>query len=700
MSDEVDHQKDPHWRNNLSSLPRGLPAIVLLLICVVTAERFWWELQHFRSPGVLFFRIAIVGVVALFLTTLYCGFKLQLLIWKDFPRLEISAAGLVIVVLLLYEPLAFLVVAALCLSCYALGLELISKLNLRLDSTLEMALLSTGLGLGLLTIALFFIGLPGGYYPVVFVVVFSAFLAVGRFHIFRIVAALHKGWRSWVFQAAPLEPMAKLGSIFAAIFILIALPVILVPSLAFDVLRYHLPAVRLYSLGHKLVPVPFSDYSYYPQGVEVLMTAAYSLGKQAAAQMVTPAISLLSILAIYRILRNCEYAHGAALTGVVCAFSIPFVHWSGAVAKNDSALSMYQSLSLLCVLRWQRTRSSVWILLGAFFLGCSFGVKQVALFGAIPLAAFFFYGAAADKRWVRTTVLLLVVILLSGTLWQTRTFLLTGNPVYPEGVGLAVNATFAEHHDTPIGVLKRYLTLPWRTLWEARDSFESPLKNPSGIVLLVLGPVWLFMRRRAPNRAEQICLLFCLIYLAYWGTVLTVIRYAILPVCILAGLSGARLFELSARSTGVSKVALCSVLVYCEIFALCGVIIVEWNVPQFRFLAHLTDKNGYLTEALATYPSVHMLEGVVKPGDRVFGINNCSAMYAPAAAQFDCVLEPSHEPGKLLALSNRILKQQYRFVIMKPGPEQTFIAERLQGRFAMVPILINPDFSVYRIEES
>ena len=695
----MDHLALREWFGRGRRLSQRLCLAAILTLCLLTAGRLFWQLEHFRNLGPVFYPCAVFVFVILFLASAWysAGFSSFLRGVANSLRPAILLL-LVPIILALYAPGSTAVVASVFLACYSFGFELLCRLHLTSDSSLEKIVLSTGLGLGVLTFALFLIGLAHAFYPVVFGLLLLVFAIVGQAHIRRAATQFKLARQLWAFRLSDARPMAGIAWLFATILILCALPVIIAPSIAFDVLRYHLPAARFYSLGHSLIPVPLSDYSYYPQGMEVLMTMAYSLSGQVAAQMITPAVTALFTVVVYRILRRCQFSPAAALTGVVCAFSLPFVHWSGAVAKNDSALGMYQALSVLCVLQWHQSRKLNWVLLGAFFLGSSFGIKHVALFGAVPLAALFLYAAVSQKRWIRATLLLGAVLVVSGTFWQMRTFLLTGSPVYPEGTFRVIATSVVVHHDSFTGSIWRYLSVPWEVLWAGQRSFESPLLNPSGIVLLVLAPVWLFVRRLKPNRAEQICLGFSLAYLLYWCTAVVMVRYAIFPLCLLAGLSGARLYILSAEASWPGRVVLCSAFAYCEIFSLTGIMIIELNVPQLRFLAGRIDQHQYLREALQTYDSLTSLAAVTKPGDRVLGIENCSAFYAPENVEFNCVLVNDAASRRDSDLGNRLRQDHYRFVVSKNGPKEAAVLELLESNTRTTRLGMDQNFSVYRID--
>ena len=104
----------------------------------------------------------------------------------------------------------------------------------------------------------------------------------------------------------------------------------------------HLPSAMFYSAKQALVPLAGLDYSYFPQGFEVLMTAAHLFAGQAAAQMISPTFFGLTAFFVFVVARECGLARAPAIAATIFGTSIPFLHWTGSVAKNDIALALFQ----------------------------------------------------------------------------------------------------------------------------------------------------------------------------------------------------------------------------------------------------------------------------------------------------------------------------------------------------------------------
>lgn len=605
-------------------------------------------------------------------------------------RYEPAAFVLPLLAGLIYQTRATLVVAWIMVAAYALGWSVLDRAGLLAASPVEAMALPAGVGLALLSIATFFLGLAHGYYPSVFALLLVTLCATCLRGVPALWKALQSLLRAWREAAELRDGFATLGLAFGIVFAAAASMVVLAPSLAFDVLRYHLVEVMVYNARHALVIAPFLDIGYNPQNSELLMTLAYSLGGQPAAQMTPPLFFALALLMTFAMARRTGAGRLGAATGTLFAGTIPFLHWTGSVAKNDLVLAFYLLAALYAYLRWQESEKFAWILLGAFFVAAAAGVKPTVVFGLPPLAIFYFLAAwRQPKRW-RAIALLAAIFALFGLYWYVRAWLLTGNPVYPFALRAAVS-TAAGRTGQPASPLL-YLQLPWRLHFAGQNYFASPLANPLGVFFVLFVPVWFLLRRRA-HRAQRTCLVFAAGYLVYWAIADPDLRFACAPILLLAALTGSRLVALYEASRPWAKKFVVAAAAYCLSFALAATLIVEVNAPQFRLFAGKLDSRGYLRQALVTYPSLEYLATQTAPGDRVLSAGNESAAYAPDPAGFDCF---SLRVGGNFwpTLEQRARQDGSRFLISPAAagnPPQSMRAEMLYR---------DPAFFVYRLPQA
>jgi len=434
--------------------------------------------------------------------------------------------------------------------------------------------------------------------------------------------------------------------VFAFVAAVCALMLALAPTVAFDPVAMHLPSIQFYTLTHALGPVPGIQYSYYPQGFEMLWTLAYALAGQAGAQMISALFFPIFLMILARLARACGLDHGAAVLAVVCAATLPFLNWSGSAMKNDLALGLFELLALYSFVRWLDDRNFRWILAAAFFLSQAFSVKHVALFGAIPLFLLFGYAVWQQPERVRAAAIVAAILLVFGAHWIVRAYLLTGNPVAPAALGDAAGQ-IGQHPPTLVTRAVRLVRTPWHVLFHGGDTFESPLPNPAGLLFFAFAPLALLGGRVRPKTAAQIaCLIFAGVYLLYWALILVKVRYAIAAFGLLAVLVAAwmKSFYDSRGAGRMVKLSLIGAETYCLLIALMGLMIVDLNGPQLSYFAGRLDKPGYLRAAMHAYGAVEFLDRAHTDRAPVFGVENLARAYAPDPFDFQAMWCPSDAP--------------------------------------------------------
>ncbi len=596
-----------------------------------------WQLDYFKSPGPQFHRIALLFLPGLALVAWIYSFVRKKGCWKYEPT---ALAVLAAAALLRYEPAAALTVAAFFLACSVLGRAALAGVGLKLTEPVERIAFGFAAGCGVMISALFVLGLAGLFYRGVFIAMLVLPAAIFWRKIPEVLSDFHTLQRRWRDSPGLAHPIAGVAMVFAFLATVCTLMVMLVPSIIVDPVFLHLPSVQYYSLQHALKPVPGIDYSYFPQGIETIWTLVYSLAGQPAAQMISALFFLIFLMTLFRLARECGLDHTAAIAGVVWAGTIPFLHWSGSVMKNDLALGLFELLALYAFVRWLDHRNSGWnfrwILVGTFFIAQAFGVKHVALFGSVPLVLLYSYAVwRQPRRWVSATTVIALLFVVGGC-WAARAYVLTGNPVAPEHLRAAGKPLDIREKSVATRAV-RYAEVPRDLIFNGERSFESPLKSPAGILLFAFAPLLVLAGSWRPRTGAQwACVLFTVIYLLYWAFILLKVRYAIPPFACLGLLMAALMKRFyDAQRWRIVGLSLIAVETFALVFAVMGLMIIEVNGPQFAYFAGRLDKPGYLRAAMRTYGSVDYLKHSAGAGASVFGVDNFSRAYAPDPWKFD-----------------------------------------------------------------
>jgi hypothetical protein len=612
-------------------------------MAALTFGVFRWHLEYFRSPGLQFYRMVLLFVPALTLAAWLYSAVRRTALWKWEPyALSVLIAGACLV----YEPRAAAVIAVAFLTFNVIGRVAFRRLKLKLADPLERLTLSFGAGAGLLSVTLVVLGILRLFYAPVFLALLLVPLLLFRRDTQQTVLDVHALFVRWRTSPAIRHPLTGIAIVFGFVAAVCALMLALAPSVAFDPVAMHLPSIQFYAQTHALRIVPGIDYSYYPQGFEMLWTLAYVLAGQPGAQLMSALFFPLFLMLLARLARRCGLDHGATVLAVVCAATLPFLHWSGGAMKNDLALALFELLALYSFLLWLEDRNFRWIVAGAFFLSQAFSVKYVALFGAVPLVLLLGYAIRRQPKPWRAAIIVFAILVVFGTPWLVRAYLLTGNPVAPARLAAATGAV-GRNPPTPAQELVNFIQAPWHVLFQGVDTFESPLPNPAGLLFFVFAPLALLGGRIRPKTSAQAaCLVFAGVYLLYWSWVLVMVRYAIAAFALLAVLFAAWMKGFyDAREGGLAiKLSLLGAETYCLLIALMGLMIVGINGPQISYFAGRLDKPGYLRAAMQAYGAVEYLDQAHTGHASVLGVEDLARAYAPDPFHFQAMWCPKTIP--------------------------------------------------------
>jgi hypothetical protein len=597
---------------------------------------------------------------------------------RGFWRIEPIVLPILFVLLCtIYSPAAVAVTTWMLAAAFATGRFATGRFGIQADLAL-----STLAGLGIFSLLLFVLGLSHAFYSWVFALMFTIPLVLWWRSFGELATEFQAMRAGWLSDEDTTSPQVSVAIFSAIILALISATTSLTPAWNGDTIQFHLPLIRVFLSAHALTVPAAIPYGYFPQGFEVLATAVYALAGQAAAQLVNPLFFCLAILLLYRIARASGISRSWALVGLVLGVSTPFVHWSGSVTKNDFPMAAYELGALLCFFHWLETRLFRWILLSGFFIAMSFGVKYVAIFGAVPWSLACMYSLRRQPWRFSRSVSLAAVVLVLGLCWPARTYLATGHPFFPVSSSdtvTSLNQTNAQR-----------LLAAVDTHFHGRDQFESPTQNPMGIALLLLAPLWLIPRPRGrPRRTEAVLWLFVILYYPFWAYEWSILRYAIAPVLLLAVLGAARLARfprwIAITAMGASL-----------LFSLPVVIVIEMAPAQIPLFLKQIDRATFLRRTLAPYGAVEFLEQHATASDSIASIGNLAAAYAPNPANFHLVYntERIYRPD----LVRLVLHPEDRYLILPNGPGLTDLESAARQDRRLTRIYQDANFVVDALE--
>ncbi len=607
----------------------------LAIIAVLVAEPFRWEVEYFRRHGGQAYFLAILALLVLLIPVCWLYVRWRRQGWYRYELPVIAGGALFLAAI--QQPRGLGVAILLFLACLAAGLSLSPLFGVELTGDAATVGIGFAVGAAVVTLVLFVLGILHTYYWPVFLLLLVAPVVFGWRNALEGARAVGRLVRSASHLKVLEHPLFGLGVIFLAVGVLCGTIAALTPTLVMDAVKMHLPCAQAYVALHVFQPVPELQYSYYPQGFEVLMATAYALGAQPAAQLVTPIFFLALLLVLYEVAKLCGFDSAGILCGVAALLVTPFILWDGSQVKNDTELALFQVGALYCCLRWRESQIRGWLMLGGLLLGASFGVKHTAAFGAVPLALLFIAPLYRKPCGVRLAALFFLFVAAFGFYWHVRTYLLTGDPLYPRKVEEAVTPRRARFG--PLARLRMRLEGPWLVqLHDKRLGFESPLRSPMGILLLTFAPLALLMAHKQ-NKSRAACWFYIAVYLVLWGSRMTTLRYALAPIALLIVLVAAKVKQAYDEDWAVApalmRLSIGAAFASTLAFGLLGAILVEIVPGQLPLLAGRISRSQYLRSNLPAYAALESV-GRVSPDAAVVVVDACGRAYAPNPVTSAC----------------------------------------------------------------
>lgn len=413
------------------------------------------------------------------------------------------------------------------LAAQILGWALFRFLHWRFADRREAVLYESSIGLGLL--AYLSLGLAGlGLYYTTNVQILIGMVVVG--------GGAGYGYLSRFSQSSPpSQPPATIApqlkgdrswQTITCLALLIALIGALAPETEYDALWYHLGLPKIWLEQGYLVDQRADYISLYPMTWELIFGAGLALGGQVAAKLLHFATLPLTGLLVHQLARR-FVPRASPWLAVALFVTVPIVLWEATTTYIDLALALHVGLVIYGLFRYREEPRWQWLVLAALNLGLALATKHLALFVlALASAGLFLHLWHRERNFKRVVLPVAVLIGLSLLLplpWYIRSWLASGNPVFPElfeifgaspdrwdGItesGLSRFLSTFGRPRTPLNLL----TLPWDMTVNA-----ALYGGTLGPLLLLLLPPLVWWRRW--SRMTPWLLGFVGLYFALWAS--------------------------------------------------------------------------------------------------------------------------------------------------------------------------------------
>ncbi len=376
----------------------------------------------------------------------------------------------------------------------------------------------------------------------------------------------------------------------------------------YDSLNYHLLIPKKYVAQHSLERIEFLPYDNWPHALEMFYTIPMSLASEASAKLVMLFISFAMLLGIFSLARRFVPSEKAIIAPLIFASS-PVIFLFFGSAYVDSALAFFVVLSLLALNEWLKEKKWHVLALAGAFAGFAASVK---LIGLISLALITLIAAYYALRKNKTPYIVPFAFFSALFIapWLIRTFIATGNPIFPlyyaplAWIGVSPAGTeyfmarWAQGAVASGGgqTLLNLVLLPWNLTMHGNlfNGIISPL-------YLMLAP-FLALTLKKTSKFEKILLAFAAIFTIAWFYLYQETRFyaPVLAIgAVLMAIAVARFPSLESVSNKatlfVMSIAVCIAFLY--------------GVSAFPVALGLEAKNAYLNHTLDTYAPCKFMNG-------------------------------------------------------------------------------------------
>ena len=343
------------------------------------------------------------------------------------------------------------------------------------------------------------------------------------------------------------------------LFILLDFIISFVPPRGFDILTYHLAVPKAYIAAHKIVYMPSLLFSNFPMLVDMMYLNGLLLKNAILPNLFSYGLGLTFLLAVYSFCKKFFNKKIAILSSLIF-YSFPIIIQSTSTAHVDIQLALFVFLSIYGLFLYFDSQKSSWLLLSAIFAGLTISSKITGILGVVGilvLLGFYLFLRFLKKKvsfqavFFKLAIFCLIIFLIFAP-WLLKTYVHTGNPVWP-----LFNDFFdgkywdAKHQENYASerVLKRelslvnYLRLPWdiHTL-TGSDIGNIDADDHVGPFFLAFLPLYFLLRRKNKIINWSFFLLF--VYITIWFFISGIFRHILFSVPFIAIISSYVFMEL------------------------------------------------------------------------------------------------------------------------------------------------------------
>ncbi len=467
-------------------------------------------------------------------------------------------------------------------------------------------------------------------------------------------------------------------------------------GLDWDGLAQHLAMAKEWLAAGRIVPLWYDHHSHFPASLQMLYALGLLFCGPVAAKLFHFGFGIIALAAVFELTRRHICARAAPWAAVILA-TTPVFSWLMGVAYVDLAVVAYVLLAVHLFLEWVSSRTLQAAALSGVLAGAAMAVKMqgIAYFGVLLLSALYIAWRRRGQQthsWQAVIAFALLGVLVASP-WYLKSWLVTGNPVYPFAYGLfdgkqwsAEQAQWYQRHQLEFGVgelppQEVLAALPWyqRTFVGPRQplrllmaplnltfrpaSFTDPVGPAAAVMFSSIGPLYLIfvpvllLGTGRPPKLTLLLILFAPLWV-WWLYSMQQSRYLLPTLALLAPVAGYAIHRCTRSPLVLRSTARVAVAAWLIVVMAFNLLPVSSALPG---VLGTMPTETYLAWTLAPYPLLDYLNRYAPPEAKVISYGEPRLFYLERDYLWGdpvyhrmIIYDTMKGPGDLLAAYNRL----------------------------------------------
>lgn len=411
--------------------------------------------------------------------------------------------------------------AIIFLSIFSVGKKILDMFRLNMDY-LGIVVFSSAIGLGIFSYLTLFLGVVGLLYKEIFLFLILGILIFSKNELLYLLDNL----KITINKIKKLKGINLTLFVIFCVFAVLNLIASLSPPYLWDEVAYNIALPKIYAHHHRIIPIYDELRSNFPFNINMLFTLGLVVGNSSLAKLFMFSYGTLLALAIFSFSKR-YFSLRSALLAMLVFYTMPMISNHISSTYIDIGVAFYVFMAYYAFYSWFENNKRNWLLLSSVLTGLSLASKHTALYYIPALCLGILYNLffrLKNNLWgvFKKTATYFLIALLIVSPWYIKSYVYTGDPVYPFGYSISGGKYLKSVNDKNLidynfgdVALKRSLFDFLIKFWDlTMQSSKYGMLLGFGPLFLVFIPLLIFMKK--VDTVIKYLLVYSLISFAVW----------------------------------------------------------------------------------------------------------------------------------------------------------------------------------------